>query len=43
VAETYTLNAIYYRDLGAPSGEVVRLLDDWDARDSLVGKEGTVI
>ena len=33
-------NAFYYRDLGAPSGEVVRLLDDWDATYAFIGNDG---
>jgi prolyl oligopeptidase len=33
-------NAVYYRDLGAPSGEVVRLLDDWDATYAFIGNDG---
>ena len=33
-------NAFYYRDLGAPSGEVARLLDDWDATYAFIGNDG---
>ena len=40
--EGYNENAIYYRDLGAPSGQVVRLLDDWDALYTFVGNDGPV-
>ncbi|MCJ7630273.1 MAG: S9 family peptidase, partial [Longimicrobiales bacterium] len=38
--EGYNENAIYYRDLGAPSGQVVRLLDDWDALYTFIGNDG---
>jgi len=38
--EGYNENAVYYRDLGAPSGPVVRLLDDWDALYTFVGNDG---
>jgi len=40
--EGYNENAIYYRDLGAPSGRVVRLLDEWDALYTFVGNDGPV-
>ena len=40
--EGYNENAIYYRDLGAPSGSVVRLLDEWDALYTFVGNDGPV-
>jgi len=40
--EGYNENAVYYRDLGAPSGQVVRLLDDWDALYTFVGNDGPV-
>jgi prolyl oligopeptidase len=33
-------NAVYYRDLGAPSGAVVRLLDESDATYSFIGNDG---
>ena len=39
--EGYNENAVYYRDLGAPSGQVVRLLDEWDALYTFLGNEGT--
>lgn len=42
VGEGFNENAIYYRDLGAPSGQVVRLLDEWDALYTFVGNEGPV-
>jgi len=38
--EGYNENAIYYRDLGAPNGRVVRLLDNWDALYTFVGNDG---
>jgi prolyl oligopeptidase len=40
--EGYNENAIYYRDIGVPSGQVVRLLDDWDALYTFVGNTGPV-
>ncbi len=40
VSEGFNENAIYYRDLGAPGGQVVRLLDEWDALYTFVGNEG---
>ncbi|MFH1766157.1 MAG: prolyl oligopeptidase family serine peptidase [Gemmatimonadota bacterium] len=40
--EGYNENAIYYRDLGAPSGQVVRLLDAWDALYTFIGNDGPV-
>jgi prolyl oligopeptidase len=40
--EGYNENAIYYRDLGAPSGGIVRLLDDWDALYTFVDNDGPV-
>jgi prolyl oligopeptidase len=40
--EGYDVNAVYYRDLGAPSGRVVRLLDEWDALYTFIGNEGPV-
>jgi prolyl oligopeptidase len=42
VAEGFNENAVYYRDLGAPGGEVVRLLDDWDALYAFIGNDGPV-
>ncbi len=42
IAEGYNENAVYYRDLGAPSGQVVCLLDDWDALYTFVGNDGPV-
>jgi prolyl oligopeptidase len=41
VSEGYNENAVYYRDLGAPGGGVVRLLDEWDALYTFLGNEGT--
>ena len=41
LAEGFNENAIYYRDLGAPGGGVVRLLDDWDALYTFVGNQGS--
>ncbi len=43
VAEGYTENAIYVIDLETPGGEVVRMLDDWDALYTLVGNDGSVL
>jgi len=40
--EGYNSNAVYYRDLGAPNGQVVRLLDQWDALYTFVGNDGPV-
>jgi prolyl oligopeptidase len=40
--EGYNENAVYYRDLGAPNGTVVRLLDDWDALYTFIGNDGPV-
>jgi len=40
IFEGYNENAVYYRDLGAPSGRVVRLLDDWDALYTFIGNDG---
>ncbi len=42
VSEGYDSNAVYYRDLGAPSGRVVRLLDGWDALYTFIGNDGPV-
>jgi len=42
VTEGYDSNAVYYRDLGAPSGRVERLLDGWDALYHFVGNDGPV-
>jgi len=42
LTEGYTSNAVYYRDLGAPSGKVVRLLGDWDALYTFIGNDGPV-
>ncbi len=39
--EGYNENAVYYRDLGAPGGQIVRLLDGWDALYTFLGNEGT--
>lgn len=38
--EGYDRNAVFYRDLGAPSGRVVRLLDEWDALYTFIGNDG---
>lgn len=40
--EGYNENAIYYRDLGAPNGDVERLLDEWDALYTFVGNDGPI-
>lgn len=40
--EGYDANAVYYRDLGAPNGEVVRILDEWDALYTFLGNDGPV-
>jgi len=40
--EGYDANAVYYRDLGAPSGRVVRILDEWDALYTFLGNDGPV-
>ncbi len=40
VSERFTENGLYYRDLEDPSGEVVKLLDDWDANYNFVGNDG---
>jgi len=42
LSEGYNENAVYHRDLGAPSGQVVRLLDDWDALYTFVGNDGPI-
>ncbi len=42
VSEGYDANAVYYRDLGAPNGRVVRILDDWDALYTFLGNDGPV-
>jgi len=42
LSEGYDSNAVYYRDLGAPSGRVVRLLDRWDALYGFIGNDGPV-
>ncbi len=41
VSERNTENALYYRDLEDPTGEVVKLLDDWDALYNFVGNDGS--
>jgi prolyl oligopeptidase len=41
VSERNTENGIYYRDLEDPSGEVVKLLDEWDALYSFTGNDGS--
>ncbi len=40
VQEGYNENGVYFLDLGAPNGEVVRLLDEWDALYSFIGNDG---
>lgn len=40
--EGYQVNAVYYRDLGAPGGRVEPLLDRWDALYTFIGSEGPV-
>ncbi len=42
VAEGYNENGVYYRDLGAPNGGVVRLLDEWDALYGFIGNDGPI-
>jgi len=42
VAEGYNENGVYFRDLGAPSGQVIRLLDEWDALYTFVGNDGPI-
>jgi prolyl oligopeptidase len=42
VSEGYDANGVYYRDLGAPSASVFRLLDEWDALYTFVGNDGPV-
>ena len=42
ISEGYNENGVYYRDLGAPNGQVVRLLDQWDALYTFVGNDGPV-
>jgi prolyl oligopeptidase len=42
VSEGYNENGLYYLDLGAPNGGVVRLLDAWDALYSFIGNDGPV-
>ncbi|NNM03662.1 MAG: S9 family peptidase, partial [Gemmatimonadetes bacterium] len=40
ISEGYNENGVYYLDLGAPNGRVVRLLDTWDALYSFIGNDG---
>lgn len=40
--EGFDRNALYFRDLGDPTGEVVGLLPDWDARYLFLGNQGSV-
>jgi len=40
--EGYDSNAVYYRDLGAPGGSVIRLLPNWDALYTFIGNDGPV-
>jgi len=40
LSEGYNANAVFYRDLGAPGGGVVRLLDEWDALYTFLGNDG---
>ena len=42
LSEGYDANAVYYRDLGAPGGQVERLLDRWDALYTFLGNDGPV-
>jgi prolyl oligopeptidase len=42
LSEGYDSNGVYYRDLGAPSGQVERLLDAWDALYTFIGNDGPV-
>jgi len=42
ISEGYDANGVYYRDLGAPSGRVERLLDAWDALYTFLGNDGPV-
>ncbi len=40
ISEGYEANAVYFRDLGSPGGQVVRLLDRWDALYYFIGNNG---
>jgi len=42
VFDGYDSNGVYYLDLRKPDAEVVRLLDDWDARYIFIGNRGSV-
>jgi len=42
ISEGYDANGVYYRDLGAPSGRVERLLDGWDALYTFMGNDGPI-
>jgi prolyl oligopeptidase len=42
VTEGFSANAVYYRDLDASEGAVVRLLDRWDALYGFIGNDGPV-
>jgi len=41
IFDGYQTNALYYRDMEDPSGEVVRLLDDWDGLFYYLGNNGS--
>ncbi len=41
IFDGYQTNGLYYRDLEDPSGEVVRLLDDWDGLFYYLGNKGS--
>ncbi|HET7307821.1 MAG TPA: prolyl oligopeptidase family serine peptidase [Gammaproteobacteria bacterium] len=42
VEEGYNANAVYYKALGKPDAQVVKLLDDWDALYTYIGNDGPV-
>lgn len=42
VYEGFDRNALFYRDLSDPMGDVVELLPDWDAQYGFLGNEGSV-
>lgn len=41
VFDGYETNGVYYVDLQEASGEVIRLFDQWDARYSVIGNDGS--
>jgi prolyl oligopeptidase len=41
VFDGYETNGLYYRDMQDPSGAVIRLFDDWDARYYYLGNDGS--